>query len=138
MRTRVILALFLGLSGSMGIQTAMGQASPEPVAGQVNLGVDVTTLDWIAVGYRASKILKSNVYNEQDKKIGDVADLIIKPDGSISVAVLEVGGFLGMGKHHVAIPIGRFTNVSSKLVLAGATKESLKALPQFQFAKSST
>lgn len=138
MRNKLALALVLGLSSSWALPTAMGQAGNTPVAGQVPLGVDVTTYDWIAVGYRASKILKSNVFNDQDKKIGQVADLIIKPDGTVNVAILEVGGFLGMGKHHVAIPVDRFKSVSPKIVLPGATVDSLKALPEFQFAKVSS
>jgi sporulation protein YlmC with PRC-barrel domain len=128
--------LFLGSLGSIAMaQTPGGQQQGAPVAGQVQLGVDVRTLDWVAVGYRASQLLKANVYNDQDKKIGDIADLIIKPDGSINVAIVEVGGFLGMGKHHVAIPIRQFSSVTPKIILPGATKESLKALPEFKYSK---
>jgi sporulation protein YlmC with PRC-barrel domain len=114
-------------------QSAGGASSY--VAGQTTLGVDVTTYDWIAIGYRASKILKSDVYNEKGDKIGKIDDLIIKPDGTINVAIVDVGGFLGMKVHRVAVPVGQFTSVKPKIVLPGATKESLKAAPEFKYAK---
>lgn len=131
-----IIALVLSSVASIALaQAPGGQQQSVPVAGQVQLGIDVRTLDWVAVGYRASQLLKASVYNDQDKKIGDIADLIIKPDGSINVAIVEVGGFLGMGKHHVAIPVKQFSSVAPKIILPGATKESLKALPEFKYSR---
>jgi len=35
-------------------------------------------------------------YNEKNEKIGRVDDLIVAPDGSLSAAIIDVGGFLGM------------------------------------------
>jgi len=46
-----------------------------------------------------------------------------------------VGGFLGFGVHDVAIPVGLLTLVDGKLVLPGATKEAIKAIPKFEYAK---
>ena len=36
---------------------------------------------------------------------------------------------LGIGKHDVAIPVGQFKEDKGKIVLGGATKEALKAMP---------
>ncbi|MDB4977066.1 MAG: PRC-barrel domain protein [Myxococcaceae bacterium] len=115
------------------------QATPAthpPIAGKVVLGVSTTELEGIALGYRASKLIGAQVYNDHDEKIGKVGDLIIKPDGTISMAIINVGGFLGVGTHHVAIPVGQFTSVKPKLILPGATKDALKQLPPFEYAKS--
>jgi hypothetical protein len=38
-------------------------------------------------------------------------------------------------KHNVAIPVYQFKLVDSKLVLPGATKDALKAMPEFQYAQ---
>lgn len=136
MKKAILATIFVACVSSIAMaQTGGDTKQSPPVVGSVQLGVDVTTLDWVAVGYRASKLLKADIYNEEDKKIGKVQDLIIKPDGTINVAVLEVGGFLGMGKHEVAIPVHQFTNDGKKIVLPGATKDSLKALPEFKYAK---
>ena len=110
-------------------------AIPPPVAGRAVLGVTVTESLAVAVGYRASKFIGATVYNDKNEKIGKIGDLIIKPDGTVSYAIINVGGFLGIGTHHVAIPVGQFTSVKPKIVLPGATKDALKGLPQFQYAK---
>jgi sporulation protein YlmC with PRC-barrel domain len=110
------------------------QAAP-PVAGTVTLGTTIEQTKAIALGYRVSKLIKATVYNDQDQKIGKVEDLIVQPDGTLSIAIVDVGGFLGMGRHRVAIPVGQFTSVKPKVVLPGATKDALKKLPEFQYAK---
>ena len=50
-------------------------------------------------------------------------------------AVVSVGGFLGVAAHHVVVAASALELVTAKLTLHGATKESLKALPNFTFAK---
>ena len=118
------------------IGSAMPQQNDDaPVAGTVTLGVAVEQVDVVAKGWRASKLLRASVYNDSDQRIGKVGDLIIAPDGSLSVAIVDVGGFLGMGTHHVAIPIEQFTQVTPKIILPGATKDALKQLPEFKYSK---
>jgi sporulation protein YlmC with PRC-barrel domain len=136
MKRTLIASIVIASFSSIAIaQTSTEQKPITPVVGHVQLGIDVTSFDWIAVGYRASKLLKSDVYNDQNKKVGKIADLIVKPDGTINVAIVEVGGFLGIDTHHVAIPVNQFTSVAPKIVLPGATKESLKGLPEFKYAR---
>jgi PRC-barrel domain len=45
------------------------------------------------------------MYNEQNQKIDDIDDVLMDKDGKAKLAVLSVGGFLGMGDHKVASPI---------------------------------
>lgn len=108
-----------------------GSDNNAPIAGAVPLGVTVEETALVTPGYRASDILHKEVYNEQNQKIGRVGDLVISPDGKLSVAVIDVGGFLGMGKHRVAIPVQQFKQLRPKVVLPGATKQALKDLPEF-------
>ena len=117
------------------IGSAMPQQTNAPVAGKVTLGVAVEQVDIVANGWRASKLLHASVYNDSNQKIGKVGDLIIAPDGTLSVAIIDVGGFLGIGRHHVATPVQQFTQVTPKIILPGATKDSLKQLPEFTYSK---
>jgi sporulation protein YlmC with PRC-barrel domain len=106
------------------------------VAGSTTLGVTVEEVKTIAKGWSAKKqILGKTVYNEKDERVGEVEDLIVAPDKSISYAIISVGGFLGLGEHYVAIPVQQFKGVDKKITLAGATKDSLKAMPKFEYAK---
>lgn len=107
-----------------------------PIAGSIHLGTSVEETRAVAVGYRASKLIGAKVYNDKNQTIGKIGDLVVKPDGTLSLAVVDVGGFLGLGRHQVAIPVDQFEEVTPKVVLPGATKEALKQLPEFQYAKS--
>jgi sporulation protein YlmC with PRC-barrel domain len=88
---------------------------------------------------RTTEIVGAKVYNNANDNIGSVEDIVLKADGSMDEVVLSVGGFLGIGDKYVAVPysdlkIGRDGN--SLKVTTDATKESLKALPDYKFFKS--
>ena len=108
--------------------TAVAEA---PVAGRLPLGVTVVEADLVATGWRASKLMRSEVFNDQNQKIGKVDDMVVAPDGSLSLAVIDVGGFLGIASHKVAIPVRQFKQMHPKVVLPRASKEELKKLPEF-------
>ena len=126
------LALAVALVAALpGIVTA----SP-PVAGETTLGVVAAEMKEVVLGWSAKKdILGKPVYNEKGEKIGSVDDVIITPDKAVSYAIIGTGGFVVLAKHDVAIPITQIKVEGDKLVLPGATKEALKELPDFQYAK---
>jgi sporulation protein YlmC with PRC-barrel domain len=106
------------------------------VAGSTTIGVAVEEMKVLALGWSAKKqILEKDVYNDSNEKVGTVEDLIIAPDKAVSYAIVGVGGFLGLDRHDVAIPAGQLKGEGGKLVLPGATKETLRALPTFTYTK---
>jgi hypothetical protein len=52
----------------------------------------------------------------------------------VPFAVLSVGGFLGMGTKYVVVPYSALVVHDKRMMLPGATKESLKSLPEFKYA----
>jgi sporulation protein YlmC with PRC-barrel domain len=115
-----------GVAGSVSAQ----------VAGSAVVAISVEEMKVVALGWSAKKkILGKAVYNDKNEKIGVVDDLIITPDKSVSYAIIGAGGFLGMGKHDVAVPVGQFKEDQGKILLPGATKDALKAMPKFEYAK---
>ena len=122
------------LIGVMSV-VAVGTISAQ-IAGSTTPGISVEELKTIARGWSATKqILGKSVYNDTIDKVGDVDDLIIAPDSSASYAIIGVGGFLGLGERQVAIPVNRFTHREGRIVLPGATKDALQAMPSFQYAQ---
>lgn len=107
--------------------SAFAQGSPQTVT---LMKVDPASL---ASGYRASKVVGSTVVNDANETVGTIDDLIVTPTDKVPFAVLSVGGFLGMGSKYVVVPFNSIQVQDKKMVLAGATKESLKALPEFQY-----
>jgi hypothetical protein len=106
------------------------------IAGVQPLGGSVEETNGLLHGWSVRRALVDEpVYNDTNEKIGSIYDLIIAPDRKATYAVLSVGGFLGMGIHYVAIPIDHFDIRDGNLYLAGATKDALKSVPEFQYNK---
>ncbi|MCD7097501.1 PRC-barrel domain-containing protein [Stenotrophomonas sp. MMGLT7] len=123
------VALALAAAGAVG-------AAGAQVAGSTTVGVSVEELRTVAVGWSAKKnILGKTVYNEAKEKVGTVDDIIVTPDSSVSYAIVGAGGFVGLGRHNVAVPVRQFRLQGQDFVLPGATKDAIKALPEFQYSK---
>lgn len=83
--------------------------------------------------WRTSKLIGSKVQNKAGESIGDINEIILASDGSAAAAVIGVGGFLGMGEHHVAVQfkslkIDRDTKGNIVITL-DTTKDALKSAP---------
>jgi hypothetical protein len=108
------------------------------VAGSGVLGVTALELREMAtLGWSAKRqVLGVPVFNDQRERIGTVDDIVMAPDMTRSYAIIGVGGFLGVGKRDVVIRLTQLTRqVDGSFVLAGATKDAIKALPPFEYAR---
>jgi sporulation protein YlmC with PRC-barrel domain len=106
-------------------------------AGSSTIGVAITEVQEVATGWSAKKqVLSQPVYNERKDKVGTIDDIIIAPDKAVSYVIVGAGGFVGLGKHDVAIPVNQLKEVGGKFILEGATKEAIKAMPKFEYAMS--
>ncbi len=81
-----------------------------------------------------SDIENATVYGRGDQTIGSVKSLMIGTDGNITSAVIDVGGFLGMGAHSVLLPFSQLTVLRETdgiemRVYLDASKDQLKAMP---------
>jgi sporulation protein YlmC with PRC-barrel domain len=131
MKKSIVAALVVSLA--LSLTAGMAGAG---VAGTATIGVAVEEMKAVALGWSAKKqILDKDVYNDKDEKVGKVEDMIVTPDKAVSYVIIGVGGFLGLDQHDVAIPAGQLKVQGGKLMLPGATKETLKALPEFVYAK---
>ena len=121
------------------LTTAFIAAAPQAlgqVAGHAALGVSVTELDAIIKGVSVKKqVLGKPVYNEANEKVGNVQDLIVTPENAVSFAIVGAGGFVGVGRHDVAIPVNQFKYDQGKIVLPGAAKDAIKAMPEFKYER---
>jgi sporulation protein YlmC with PRC-barrel domain len=105
------------------------------VAGSTLVGVSVEEAREVATGWSAKRqVLGVPVYNDLNERIGNVDDIIIAPDKAISYAIVNAGGFLQVTNHDVAVPVSQLKLVEGKLVLPGATRDALKASPEFEYA----
>jgi sporulation protein YlmC with PRC-barrel domain len=85
----------------------------------------------------ASKFKGTDVVGADNKKIGDVSDILFDKNGKIEAYVVSVGGFLGMGSKEVAIAPSSFDVVpgsnggSDKLKLS-LSQDQLKQAQNFK------
>jgi sporulation protein YlmC with PRC-barrel domain len=121
---------------ALAVFAAASRGAYTQVAGTVTLGVAVAEMKEVATGWSAKKqFLGKTVVNEKGEKVGKIDDVIITPEKAISYVIIGAGGFLGIAKHDVAIPVTQLKHEGDKIVLPGATKEAVKALPKFEYAK---
>jgi sporulation protein YlmC with PRC-barrel domain len=75
-----------------------------PATGGASFVASATTGDW-----RASKLSGVSIYGPDDKSIGKVDDVVLDKTGQSKLIVIAVGGVLGMGAKHVAVPFEAVT-----------------------------
>lgn len=87
---------------------------------------------------RMSELIGSAIYNDRDEKIGDVDDVLAEAasGGTGAMAVVQIGGFLGLGGRLVTVPLRdlRWNAERERLMLPGASKEALQSRPAFEYA----
>jgi sporulation protein YlmC with PRC-barrel domain len=115
------------LIASIWALPAFAQGTPQTIS---LVRVDVKSLE---TGYRTSKVVGASVTNEAGETIGKIDDLIVTPNDKIPYAVISVGGFLGVGTRYVVVPYTSLDIREKSMLLRGATKDSLKALPEFKY-----
>ncbi|MCC8392916.1 PRC-barrel domain-containing protein [Paraburkholderia sp. MMS20-SJTR3] len=118
---------------------AVCQQANAQVAGAQPLGISVEQLQFVVEGWSVKKsLLGKTIYNDSGEKVGVLHDIIIAPDNAVSFAIVAAHQFLGVSQHDVAIPMSQLDYVNGKLVWAGATRDVVKAIPAFQYAKVRT
>jgi hypothetical protein len=105
----------------------------KPVFAQAGVALVVVDVKEVARGWRTSKLKGTNITNDKNEKIGDIDDIIIGRD-KVLFAVLQVGGFLGVGGHLVAVPFQSLVidDTGRKIQLPGASRDALKKLPEYK------
>src|SRR5271168_3187228 len=82
---------------------------------------------------RAAQVQGTAVTNEANEDLGSIRDVVLdKFDGSVRYAVLEFGGFLGLGTKLFALPWELLHyNENADAYVLNVDKEVLKAAPGF-------
>jgi len=128
MKTSIKLLTAIALLGGALGGTAIAQGKEQTVTWQLAKPIVLAT------GYRTTKVVGSNVYNEANEVIGTIDDLIVTPTDKVPFAVLSVGGFLKMGDRLVVVSSSSLEAKDKKMLLRGATKASLMKLPEYKYA----
>lgn len=114
---------------STGMATTGGARMTAPnmtVDGYETVGLDMLTTE---------DVTGAPVYDVNDKRVGEIGELVMTSDGRLQDAVIDVGGFLGLGEKPVAV------SFESMQILRGAndlriyldtTEDALTQLPAYE------
>ena len=106
------------LAAVLALLALPGQAQ---VAGSTAASVTLTERHEVAMGWSAKRsVLGKTVYTEAGQKIGQVQDIIIAPGGKVSYLIIGAGGFVGIGRHDVAVPAAQVRDHGGRLEMPGA------------------
>ena len=136
MNRRHCLSHLLFAAAVVGLPAIAGMGLPAVAVAQgtpQTMSVVKVDIVQVANGYRATKFIGQTVVNDDNDTIGKVDDLIIT--NKTPFVVLSVGGFLGVGTRLVALPYDTFKVMDKKLMLRDATRDTLKAMPEFRYDK---
>jgi hypothetical protein len=86
--------------------------------------------DWERT-HRISKIIGAEVRTKSGDKIGDIRDLAVDGSGTIRLAIVSTGGFLGVGDRLHAVPWDALTLGPKDDFLLDIDKAHLQAAPGF-------
>jgi sporulation protein YlmC with PRC-barrel domain len=82
-----------------------------------------------------SKMSGAAVYDEQNKSIGDINNLVLDPSGQVAAVVIRSGGFLGLGGKTVAVPVSALrmtrTNGGKLRFTVSMTQAQVKTAPTY-------
>ncbi len=120
------------LAAVLALLALPGQAQ---VAGSTAASVTLTERHEVAMGWSAKRsVLGKTVYTEAGQKIGQVQDIIIAPGGKVSYLIIGAGGFVGIGRHDVAVPAAQVRDHGGRLEMPGATQDVIRTTPRFDYA----
>ena len=119
-----------GLALAAGLAAATGGFLSTVAAADVTFITAQQPAEWMA-----HRLVGTKVLNAQADIVGDVNDVVVDANGTVSAIVIGVGGFLGVGDKDVAVPlksiqIGEVVN-GSRVVLLDVSKDALKAAPTY-------
>lgn len=89
-------------------------------------------------GYMTAENLDgARVYDSNDKWVGEISDLVLADDGQITDAIVDVGGFLGIGEKPVALKLSdlqilRQDGSEEVRIYTALAEEELKSMPEFE------
>lgn len=119
---------------------AMLAAAPVLAAGQApapTASVDMTAEAKAMISAEEAKDLTgATVIDSEDENIGEISGFVEDAEtGAPLAALVDVGGFLGLGEHRVALPLDMLSvhRVDDEpTVHVKATAESLKDMPAYR------
>ena len=121
-------------SDAQSTPPAATQSSPtaaQPAGAKVDFVTSQKPDQWLASNFKGTDVLGAD-----NKKIGDISDILFDKDGKIEAFVVSIGGFLGMGAKQVALAPSSFkvipgSNGKADVLKLSITEKEMKEAQNF-------
>ncbi len=77
------------------------------------------------------RFIGKDVYGAGGEEVGELNNVLLDSNGHVRAAVIEFGGFLGIGEHKIAVPWNDI-DVQGDRLTVNLTKDQVKAMPRWQ------
>ena len=118
------------------VKEPQGPEPPRPVLTRADTVVDAQVGQ---LGTSLTSILGKNVVGPKGEGLGRVVDVLADAEGRVRVAIIDFGGFLGVGTRRIAVdwPLLRFNpNARDKSLILNVTREKLQSAPEYKDSTS--
>jgi hypothetical protein len=108
-----------------------GPPAPEPADSVIDARVG-------EVGATLGPILGRDVKSPKGENLGRVVDVLTDAQGHVRVAIIDFGGFLGVGTRRIAVdwPLLRFDlSASDKPLILSVDRQKLQSAPEYNSSK---
>ena len=121
-------------------QAALGNVEANPVVTNQEVALEGYQPEGFqmleATAMTAEQLTGAPLYSELDERIGEIGNAVLSQDGGIEQLIVEVGGFLGLGEHSVALGFDEVRIMQAEgggeiRAYVNATREQLEAMPEY-------
>ena len=135
-----LLALFAAPSSGDELKPARERApaAPTVMAAQENAAAPTVT---ILGSKQAEGILGKEVRSAADENLGRLIDIVVDRTGRVRAAVIDFGGFFGVGSRKIAVDWNALTFASEggrDVITLDLTREQLRAAPEYKDKRAVT
>jgi hypothetical protein len=138
MRAKFWTALLVAVVATFTVAWGADDASPQPEAAPpASKEEPVPPPSVTVIGARdAHGVLGRDVRSPSDQDMGRIVDVIVDREGVVRAAVIDFGGFLGVGSRKIvvdwnALHFGSIASKSDSITLE-LTQEQVKAAPEYK------
>jgi hypothetical protein len=142
-RAELLVALAVALNAVAGSASAEGpQTTPQPPAAQSSpapAGPAPPAAVTILNDHEVEGILGRDVVSNADENMGRIVDVLVDRSGQVRAAIIDFGGFLGVGSRKIAVDWNALhfpppAKSDAKITL-DLTRDQVKAAPEYQEGK---
>ena len=140
----VVLSFCMAATTMVGVAYPQGSQAPlqtEPVPAQPAPAPTIPPAVTILNNHEVEGVLGRDVVSSANEDMGRIVDVIVDRSGEVRAAIIDFGGFLGVGSRKIAVdwnalhfPSPSPAHPDAKITL-DLTRDQVKAAPEYQEGK---